>query len=288
MPGVFLGTFLLVSLATATLRVVLGVVVLLAALWRWGIVARGAGLAAAAAGAVEIVELPSAPPSRGGTAAASSGGGGVDVRIATSGDGACGGTTASSDSASAAAGYVAGVGAAAGDAATALPPPSASVSVACIPITSAAYVCGAATAGVASGILSGMNGIGGPPIMVFVTVIRMARRTARSTQAIVSSFNTAFNVASLLLVAGPPRRELAPLVGATAAAALAGLGLGVWANGRLTEGANTVIILSILSLSSATLVTTDFAEACGALAAIGAFVGAVFCAHLIWGRRRRR
>ena len=309
-PGVFVGTFLLASLPTASLRVVLGAAVLLAALWRWGVVVADAAAArlqrARRPPPLGLANSPAVPPPGGAAPVRGCDAGGCELWEAMdAGGGRRGGPpapvmppTSVAESPS-----VNLLQARPPGGAAATPPPAAAVmsrdapaaaaaaaaaavaaSVSCIPLSSWRYRLGAATAGLTSGVLSGMNGIGGPPIMVFVTVVRMARRTARSTQSLIQTFNTALNIAAMLLVTGRPRGELLPLVGVTCACSLLGLSLGILLNARLTETLNTVVILGILSVSSATLVSSDFVSACGVLAAIALFVGALFRALLWRGR----
>lgn len=110
-------------------------------------------------------------------------------------------------------------------------------------------------AGLASGILNGLVGVGGPPLMIYVMCARLDKRATRATAVALVMFMLPFQ-AVVLVTDGLVRPELAlPLYTPAVIAAAVGLWMGhrlhSWQ--KVTDRHVRITVLSLLSISAALL-----------------------------------
>lgn len=117
-------------------------------------------------------------------------------------------------------------------------------------------LCLAFVAGFSSGLLTGLIGVAGPPLMIYVMCAKLDKSVTRATAVALIMFTMPFQAVALLTEEGLVRPELAlPVYTPTVLAAAAGMWMGnrVHAWPSVTDKHVRVVVLSLLSTSASLL-----------------------------------
>ncbi|KAG2493375.1 hypothetical protein HYH03_008507 [Edaphochlamys debaryana] len=110
-------------------------------------------------------------------------------------------------------------------------------------------------AGLAGGVMGGMTGIGGPPIMFMFDRLQVPKETVRGTNAVLNILQVRLIT---YLVMGVFKIEDLSLYAATSVCALVGLGIGIALNGRINQAGFSRLLVALMATCCGLLFASAF------------------------------